>query len=29
MRRPQMHVLEGLAFLTSMAIVWIGVALSH
>ncbi|MBI4897227.1 MAG: hypothetical protein HY827_02545 [Actinobacteria bacterium] len=29
MRRPQMHALEGLAFLTSMAIVWIGVALSH
>lgn len=29
MRRPQMHALEGMAFLLSLAIVWLGVALSH
>jgi uncharacterized membrane protein len=29
MRRPQLHALEGLIFLTSLAIVWLGVTLAH
>jgi uncharacterized membrane protein len=29
MRRPKMHVLEGLAFVLSLAIVWIGLSLSY
>jgi uncharacterized membrane protein len=29
MRRPQQHWLEGLVFVLSLAIVWLGVALSH
>ena len=29
MRRPQQHWLEGLVFAVSLAIVWLGVALSH
>jgi uncharacterized membrane protein len=29
MRRPQMHVLEGLTFLSSLAIVWLGLSLAH
>lgn len=29
MRRPQMHALEGAVFVLSLAIVWMGVALSH
>ncbi|MFY9469108.1 MAG: hypothetical protein WAP37_03220 [Solirubrobacterales bacterium] len=29
MRRPKMHAIEGVVFLLSIAIVWIGVALSH
>lgn len=29
MRRPQQHWQEGLIFIFSLAIVWIGVALSH
>ncbi|HEX5146505.1 MAG TPA: hypothetical protein VFV85_05750 [Conexibacter sp.] len=29
MRRPQLHALEGLIFLASLAIVWCGVALAH
>ena len=28
-RRPQLHVLEGAIFLASLAIVWLGVSLSH
>ena len=29
MRRPGMHAIEGMVFVLSIAIVWIGVALSH
>ena len=29
MRRPQAHALEGLVFLASLAIVWLGVAIAH
>lgn len=29
MRRPQQHVLEGLVFIVSLAIVWLGVAIAH
>jgi uncharacterized membrane protein len=29
MRRPQLHALEGLIFLASLAIVWLGVTLAH
>jgi uncharacterized membrane protein len=29
MRRPTMHVLEGLIFLGSVAIVWLGLSLAH
>jgi len=29
MRRPQLHALEGLIFLGSLAIVWLGVAIAH
>jgi uncharacterized membrane protein len=29
MRRPQQHWIEGLVFLVSLAIVWLGVALAH
>ncbi len=29
MRRPQQHWLEGVVFVVSLAIVWLGVALSH
>jgi putative copper export protein len=29
MRRPQLHALEGLVFVGSLAIVWLGVALAH
>jgi uncharacterized membrane protein len=29
MRRPQQHWIEGLVFVVSLAIVWLGVALSH
>jgi uncharacterized membrane protein len=29
MRRPQQHWIEGLVFVLSLAIVWLGVALSH
>jgi uncharacterized membrane protein len=29
MRRPAQHVLEGLIFLVSLAIVWLGLALAH
>jgi uncharacterized membrane protein len=29
MRRPQAHALEGLVFLLSLAIVWLGVAIAH
>ena len=29
MRRPAMHALEGLTFLASLAIVWLGVSLAH
>jgi uncharacterized membrane protein len=29
MRRPRQHWLEGLVFLVSLAIVWLGVALAH
>lgn len=29
MRRPQWHWIEGLVFIFSLAIAWIGVALSH
>jgi hypothetical protein len=29
MRRPQMHVLEGLTFVASLAIVWLGLSLAH
>jgi uncharacterized membrane protein len=28
-RRPQLHALEGLIFLGSLAIVWLGVTLAH
>jgi uncharacterized membrane protein len=28
-RRPKLHVLEGVIFLASLAIVWLGVSLSH
>jgi uncharacterized membrane protein len=28
-RRPQLHALEGLIFLASLAIVWLGIALAH
>jgi uncharacterized membrane protein len=29
MRRPALHALEGLIFLASLAIVWLGVAIAH
>jgi len=29
MRRPDLHALEGAIFVTSLAIVWLGVALAH
>jgi uncharacterized membrane protein len=29
MRRPQMHALEGLIFVGSLAIAWLGVSLAH
>jgi uncharacterized membrane protein len=29
MRRPRLHVLEGLIFLGSLAIVWLGIDLAH
>ncbi len=29
MRRPTMHVLEGLIFLGSLAIVWLGLSLAY
>lgn len=29
MRRPQLHALEGLIFLASLAIVWLGISLAH
>jgi len=29
MRRPQQHWIEGVVFILSLAIVWLGVALSH
>src|SRR3954469_14255146 len=29
MRRPRQHWIEGLVFVVSLAIVWLGVALSH
>ena len=29
MRRPQLHALEGLVFLASLAIVWLGLSLAH
>ena len=29
MRRPEAHALEGLVFLASLAIVWLGVAIAH
>ena len=29
MRRPQMHALEGIIFVGSLAIVWLGVSLAH
>jgi len=29
MRRPQQHWIEGLVFVLSLAIVWLGVAISH
>jgi putative copper export protein len=29
MRRPQLHALEGLIFLSSLAIVWLGITLAH
>ncbi len=29
MRRPRLHALEGLIFLCSLAIVWLGVTLAH
>lgn len=29
MRRPQLHALEGLVFLGSLAIVWLGIDLAH
>lgn len=29
MRRPQQHVLEGVVFLLSLAIVWLGISLAH
>jgi uncharacterized membrane protein len=28
-RKPELHVLEGLVFLASLAIVWLGVAIAH
>jgi uncharacterized membrane protein len=28
-RRPQLHALEGLIFLASLAIVWLGITLAH
>jgi uncharacterized membrane protein len=28
-RRPELHVLEGLIFLASLAIVWLGVSIAH
>jgi uncharacterized membrane protein len=28
-RRPELHVLEGLIFLASLAIVWLGIAVAH
>lgn len=29
MRRPQLHALEGLIFLGSLVIVWLGIAIAH
>jgi uncharacterized membrane protein len=28
-RRPELHALEGLVFLASLAIVWLGIAIAH
>lgn len=28
-RKPELHVLEGLVFLASLAIVWLGIAIAH
>ncbi|HKN94288.1 MAG TPA: hypothetical protein VJU60_08150 [Thermoleophilaceae bacterium] len=28
-RKPELHVLEGLVFLLSLAIVWLGIAIAH
>jgi putative copper export protein len=28
-RRPELHMLEGLVFLASLAIVWLGIAIAH
>jgi putative copper export protein len=28
-RKPELHVLEGLVFLVSLAIVWLGIAIAH
>jgi uncharacterized membrane protein len=28
-RKPELHVLEGLVFLASLAIVWLGIAVAH
>ena len=28
-RKPELHVLEGLIFLVSLAIVWLGIAIAH
>jgi uncharacterized membrane protein len=28
-RRPELHALEGLIFLASLAIVWLGIAIAH
>jgi uncharacterized membrane protein len=28
-RKPELHVLEGLVFIASLAIVWLGIAIAH
>jgi len=28
-RKPELHVIEGLVFLASLAIVWLGIAIAH
>lgn len=28
-RKPELHALEGLVFLSSLAIVWLGIAIAH